>query len=1143
MGWHNPPIPWSEFERRLSEASRPGSSPPLGADGGDSPAWSSSRAPYQPSTADDHQGTDEPVVPYAELHAHTSFSFLDGVSSPEALVAEAARLKLSGLAIVDHDGFYGVVRAAEAAQAHGLPTVFGAELSLAPGVSRTEHPDPPGPHLVVLARGPEGYHRLASVLTDAHLASGEKGLTLYSPESLDSLAGHVVVLTGCRKGAVRQALQGNTAPTSAQVEKADQELAALTERFGRDAVVVELFDHHHPLDSLHNDVLFELARRRGLAAVATGLVHYATPADAPRAQAMAAVRARRSLEQMRPYLPAAPVAHLRSGAEQQRRFQRYPGVIAHSVTLAEELAFPLRKVKPHLPLSMVPEGHSSMSYLRQLIEQALPRRYPSATRAVRERIERELALIEAKGFAGYFLIVHDIVQWARAQGILCQGRGSAANSAVCFLLDITAVDSIYYDLPFERFLSALRDEEPDIDVDFEANRREEVIQYVYARYGRKNAAQVATVIEYRAKNAVRDMARALGYSPGQQDAFSKQIERRGALTRSDEHQIPQAVVTLASEILTLPRHLGIHSGGMVLTDRPIGEVVPIEHARKSDRTVLQWDKDDCEWMGLVKFDLLGLGILEAIQHTLTGAREVLGEEWELATLPRDEPGVYDMLCRADSIGVFQVESRAQMALLPRLQPRRFYDLAIQIAMIRPGPIQGGAVHPFVRRKAGVEPIEYPHPALEACLSRTLGVPVFQEQLMQIAMTVGGCTGEDADLLRRAMGSKRGLERIESLRDTLYRGMAESGLDQATADRIYAMIQAFASFGFAESHSLSFALLVYASAWLKLHYPALYLRGLLKAWPMGFYSPATLVSDAERHGVEVRRPSVHASGVQAEVEAVDSSLPLLPGGKQACLSLHQPRPHPVFDPHSSSPAEEHRRDGALAVRLGLASIRGIGTETAEAIVSERQARGPYRGIYDLARRVGLGERQLEALSVADAFADEGVGRREALWLSAPATTARPDTLDGTEHRVSVPLFDPLDRYDAMRLDRIATGVSPGDHPLWHLREWLTEQGISSSRDLATEEVGRRLWIAGIVTHRQRPATAQGITFLNLEDEFGLTNVVCSVGVWRRYRLLFRHCPALIIRGILQRSPEGVISLVADGAAECPLPVPVQARNFQ
>src|SRR3954451_12196838 len=553
------------------------------------------------------------------------------------------------------------------------------------------------------------------------------------------------------------------------------------------------------------------------------------------------------------------------------RFARYPGPAPRPVPLADELPFPLRRAKPALPKQRVPEGHTPMSWLRHLVWEAVPRKYPALTDDQAKRIEKELGVIELKDFPGYFLIVYGIVQEARRRGILCQGRGSAANSAVCYLLDITAVDSIAYDLPFERFLSSLRDEEPDIDVDFDSDRREEIIQWVYAEYGRELAAQVANVIQYRPKNAVRDMAKALGHSAGQQDAWSKQVEQWGAsLSTGPEHDIPDQVIEFASELLKAPRHLGIHSGGMVLTDRPVGEVVPIEHARMENRTVIQWDMDDAAWMGLVKFDLLGLGMLAALQYCFDMVRAATGEEWELATIPKEEQAVYDMLCRADSIGVFQVESRAQMGLLPRLQPRRFYDLVVQIALVRPGPIQGGAGHPFVRRKLGTEEVSYLHPKLIPALERTLGIPVFQEQLMQMAMAVGNCSGEDADLLRRAMGSKRGLERIESLREKLYEGMAGNGLVGEDADAIYAKIQAFANFGFAESHSLSFGLLVYASSWIKLHYPAAFLAGLLRAQPMGFYSPATLTADARRHGVEVLRPDLLRSGVDASLEPVGSS---------------------------------------------------------------------------------------------------------------------------------------------------------------------------------------------------------------------------------------------------------------------------------
>ncbi|HEV7950217.1 MAG TPA: error-prone DNA polymerase, partial [Glaciihabitans sp.] len=532
--------------------------------------------------------------------------------------------------------------------------------------------------------------------------------------------------------------------------------------FGPDNVVVELMDSGNPLDSTHNDVLASIAQSRNLSTVATGNVHYATPQQHKLASALSAVRARRSLDDMDGWLPSSGGAYLRSGLEMSRRFSRYPGAVERTVEIADDLSFELRRARPGLPKQEVPAGHTPMSWLRKLVWEGAAERYPGLSDKNRARIERELEVIEKKDFPGYFLIVHDIVAFARRRGILCQGRGSAANSAVCYLLKVTAVDPIFYDLPFERFLSSMRDEEPDIDVDFDSDRREEVIQYVYEKYGRLNAAQVANVISYRPKFAVRDMAKALGHSPGQQDAWSKQVERWGALTSSEEHDIPEEVVSLARQVLTFPRHMGIHSGGMVLTDRPVGEVCPIEHGRMDGRTVLQWDKDDCAWMGLVKFDLLGLGMLAALQHTFDLARDVLGEEWTLETIPKEEAGVYDMLCRADAVGVFQVESRAQMGLLPRLQPRRFYDLVVEIAMVRPGPIQGGAVHPFVRRKLGLEEVTYLHPKLKEPLERTLGVPVFQEQLMQVAMAVGGCTGEDADLLRRAMGSKRGIERIESL---------------------------------------------------------------------------------------------------------------------------------------------------------------------------------------------------------------------------------------------------------------------------------------------------------------------------------------------------------------------------------------------
>ncbi|QMW65196.1 error-prone DNA polymerase [Mumia sp. ZJ1417] len=1144
MGFNNPDMPWSELERRLSGRLLPEESSDFDVpDGGDGPAFSRKRAPYEPSDAVDAPVPDEPYVPYAELHAHSDFSFLDGASSPEALVEEAVRLRLAGLALTDHDGFYGVVRMAEAAAMHGLPTVFGAELSLAPDGARQTSPrqasaDPEGTHLLVLARGQEGYHRLAGALTAAHLAGGEKGRPSYDLDDLaDRLGRHAMVLTGCRKGAVRQALVG---PSGAEVDDvaAEKVVRALLDLFGGDQVLVELTDHGDPYDSVRNDALAAVANRLGLPTVATGNVHAATPADRRLAGAVAAVRARRSLDAMDGWLPAAGPPYLRSGAEMARLFARYPGAVERTVDIAADLAFELRRAKPRLPKQKVPAGHTPMSWLRALVRKGAAELYADAPPSTYERLEAELAVIEELDFPGYFLIVHDIVAFAKGRGILCQGRGSAANSAVCYALGITAVDSVKFDLPFERFLSASREEEPDIDVDFDSDRREEVIQWVYAQYGRHNAAQVANVISYRPKSAVRDMAKALGYSQGQQDAWSKQIDRWSSLPRDEATEdVPEPVLDLAEELLKAPRHLGIHSGGMVLTDRPVGEVCPIEHARMENRTVLQWDKDDCAWMGLVKFDLLGLGMLGAIQHTFDIVAEHIGEQWSLASIPKEEKGVYDQLCRGDSVGVFQVESRAQIGTLPRLKPREFYDLVCEIALIRPGPIQGGAVHPFIRRRTGQEPITYLHPALEPVLRRTLGVPLFQEQLMQIAMQIGGCTGDDADLLRRAMGSKRGVEKIERLRAKLYAGMAAHGITGDLADEIYLRIEAFASFGFAESHSISFALLVYASTWLRLHYPGAFLAGLLRAQPMGFYSPASLVADARHHGVEVLRPDVNLSGAGVDLEASPASHS---AGHDACLVQDQP---PVGEFDASVPFDHtwHRRDGRFVVRLGLAGVTSVGEDAAMRIVAERVRGGPYASMTDLTRRVALSAAQVEALATAGAFEGFGLSRREALWSAGPAAQESPGQLEGTTVLSGAPMLPGMSDAEITMADLWATAIAPDSHPMDHVREAMRVRGVLRVADLAGVEPGSRVEVGGLVTHRQRPATAGGVTFLNLEDETGMLNVICTAGLWARYRRIARDSSALVVRGIVERR-DGATNLHADRLERLPITMRTTSRDF-
>ncbi|MGB0100009.1 MAG: error-prone DNA polymerase [Nocardioides sp.] len=1121
MGWSNPAISWGELEKRLSGRTVTPQDPEVPV---------STRKRRQQRV--DVERPEGPVTPYAELHCHSSFSFLDGASGPDHLVLEAVRLGLHALAITDHDGFYGAPLFAETAQLHfgpdgGIATVYGAELSLGLTGPQNGMADPEGSHLLVLARGVEGYHRLAGAITDAQLRGDEKGRPVYDLGELSERGrGHWLVLTGCRKGAVRQAL--DRAGSGGGPPGAAAELDRLTELFGHDNVAVELIDHGFPTDSARNDLLARIAVDHGLPYVATNNVHYARPEQHRVADAMAAVRARRSLAEMDGWLPASGMASLRSGAEMARRFARYPGAVARSVELADQVAFDLQRASPRLP-KFVPDGWTPAGWLRELTERGFAQRYAGGPleRAARERVEHELRVIAEKDFDGYFVIVHDIVEFARSQGILCQGRGSAASSAVCYALGITAVDPVFYRLPFERFISQHREEEPDIDVDFDSDKREQVIQWVYEKYGRHNAAQVANVIGYRPKMAVRDAAKALGHAPGQQDAWSKQVTSWTAVETRDggEHDVPPAVVDLANGLLGAPRHLGIHSGGMVLTERPIGEVVPIERARMDKRTVLQWDKDACEFMGLVKFDLLGLGMLSALDHMMVIVREHLGEDWQLATIPKEEPAVYDMLCRADSVGVFQVESRAQIGTLPRLQPREFYDLAIEIALIRPGPIQGGAVHPYVRRATGREKVEYAHPLLVPVLERTRGVPLFQEQLMEMAQVLGDCNRDEADLLRRAMGSKRGVERIESVKEKLMSGMAAKGISGARADAIYLQILSFANFGFAESHALSFAKLVYASSWCKLHYPGAFLAALLRAQPMGFYSPQSLVHDARRHDVEVRRPDLALSAASADLEPV-SAAATADAGPTGLDECRHDGERTEWVPGTPDPTPEHRRDTAYAVRLGLDSVRGISSEVAERIVAARGER-PFADQADLSRRAGLEARQLEALATAgaldDAFPSGGLSRRQALWNAG--WTETDEHLEGIRVAGPAPTLPDMDDVEITMADMWATGITPGGHPFEHLRERLRAAGIKAVSETFSAEPNRRVHVAGLVTHRQRPGTAGGVTFLNLEDETGMLNVVCTVGVWRRYRTVASSAAGMVVRGILERE-DGVTNLVAD-----------------
>ena len=1112
---------------------------------------------------------------YAELHAHSAYSFLDGANEPDDLASAAVELGLEALALTDHDGVPGIVKHAQAGRAYGLPTIHGTELTLADGS-----------HLPVLARNPTGYRRLVSAISRHNLDAGQRQEPAHDPTALasalrsdptdqtEAAAGSCLVLTGTANGPLRRALGDPRRPDTWDLKAADACLGHLTELFaapdrGRplaagptttahrqvegDAAIglaIELTLDGGPTDAALTDALTQLAHTHRLPLVATGAVRCARPTDARLADVLTSTRLVTDLEGARGHLPAIG-RWLRGAQDMALLHRRRPDAVDLAAELASDLAFDLSLIAPDLPDADVPEGHTPASWLRELTRQSATRRYGTPQEHPRawEVLNHELEVIESLGFPGYFLIVHAIVEFCAQSGILCQGRGSAANSAVCYALGITAVDAVRHQMLFERFLSPGRAGYPDIDLDIEACRREEVIQHVYSRYGRERAAQVANVISYRPRSAVRDAARALGHPAGVQDAWAKHMERwtsvrPGGLTgQSDE--VPEPVIDIAEKLLRLPRHLGVHPGGMVLCGRPVTEVCPVRWAAMDDRSVLQWDKDDCAEAGLVKFDLLGLGALTALRLAFTTLAQrgqtvpdavtegelrtsQSGRPWGLHTLPEEDPAVYRLLTAADTVGVFQVESRAQMATLPRLRPQEFYDIVVEVALIRPGPIQGDAVNPYIRRRLGREEVTYLHGSLKPALTKTLGVPLFQEQLMQIAVDAAGFSPAEADSLRQAMGAKRSIERMDALRNKLVAGMRSRGIDAPTAETIYSKLRSFAEFGFPESHAFSFAYLVYASAWLKARKPEDFYAGVLAAQPMGFWSPQSLVADARRHGVRVLPADINRSLVQATVEQRED---LQEAGHS---DQWEPlRPHPA----ALSSLDVH---DDLAVRLGLAPIKGLGERSAQAIVTERRAHGPYQDLADLARRVSLSRSRLESLAVSGALDSLGVERRQALWAAGVLSDEHgrrrgasrrgqgawyQPTLPGTAVGAQAPTLPIMTDRERQAADLSLTGVSTQGSPLKLLRPILADDGVLSAADLADQEHGSRVRVAGVVTHRQRPHTASGMIFLNLEDETGLLNVVCRAGMWRRYRSIGRRAVALIVRGTVEKG-DGVVALMAD-----------------
>jgi len=1111
---------------------------------------------------------------YAELHCHTNYSFLDGASHPAQLVAEAARLGYEALAITDHHGFRGAVKVHQAAKMIGLPVVYGTEIgmpradesngfsagsaTLRPvgvggnsgtsndasnpaeerprrGRIRRMHGSKPinvapTDHLVLLAPSPEGYAALSRFVTRGQFR-GEKDRPVYDHGELAEASrhGNLVALTGCWQGAVpRAAAAGDLLGTI--------EAAARLREIFPDRLFIELWHHAMPEDDPRNDLLAEAASRLSLPTVATNNVHYAKRLDADLSEVLAAIGGRRDLDHADGFRPATDERFLKSIEEMERRFERYPGAVARAAEVGKAMAFDLNLLTPQLPDFPMP-GHfiDEDDYLRHLVLEGARDVYPGIgdlgiEPRARRRLEHELGVIKDLGFAGFFLVAWDIVQFARSRDIYCQIRGSGADSAVCRCIGLTRVDPIRLHLPFERFLSSERGRPPDIDIDFEAERREEVIQYCYQRYGRERAAMVSNVITYRARSVLQDVGKSFGLTQAQVNALTKYLDTRNPKAIRKEVDLPagltaELIYDVCHRLDGFPRHLGIHSGGMVVARRPLWEVAPLEWGRMEDRSVLQWDKDDCAAMGIVKFDLLALGALNGLHLSVDAIREVHGVDIDLATIPQ-EPVIYDMLTRSDTVGVFQVESRAQMATLPKMKPRTFYDLAIEVALIRPGPIQGHSVHPFLRRRNGEEAIRYPHPSAQPILEKTLGVPVFQEQLMELARICAGFTAGQSDRLRQAMTHKRSDEAMAKLRDEVYDGMAGNGITGAAADEIWEKLQGFASFGFPESHSVSFAYIVYSASWLKYHWPTEFFMGLLNAQPMGFYSPNSLVQDAIHHGVLVLPPDINQSWYDCTVEPHPSD-----HEEVEYLGLRWRR--------GSGAASDPLRM-PTAMRIGLRYVRNLGDAEITRIEAARMTGGPFGSAEDLAHRTGLALDALEALSAAGALVPLGVGRREGIWAAGALAEVGPDRL-ALASGATAPSLPQMDLREEMQADLWSTGISVR-HPVSFLRERLEDEGcLTASEALQLRKHGTKARVGGLITHRQRPSTANGVRFLNLEDETGLLNVVILPPVWDANYEIARKAIGVIIEGIVEYR-DGVTNLVAQRFESWPVDG-VKSRDFR
>ena len=1050
---------------------------------------------------------------YIELHAASAFSFLAAASQPEALIEHAAELGMPALTLADRNGVYGAARFHTMGKKTGVQAHIGAEIAVAGLGNRLTPPEwlphqfpAAPPRLTLLCASQIGYQNLCQLITRFKMRETTKAEGAATLEDLEEFSAGLICLSGGDEGPLAAALAG----------KGQSEAIKLSDRlssiYGRGNFYLELQRHGLREEEIRNQALISLADSLSLPVIATNGVQYAAEADREILDVLTTIRHHTSLDKAGRLLARNTARCLLPARHMAALFRDIPEAIANTRIVSDRLEFTLDNLGYQFPQYPVPAGQTMDSFLAQRVDEGVRKRYGSpAKRALlakaRAQVEHELKLIAKLGFAGYFLIVWDLIRYCQSRGILAQGRGSAANSAVCYALEITAVDPVGMELLFERFLNENRGEWPDIDLDLPSgDQREQVIQYVYERYGQLGAAMTANVISYRGRSAAREVGKALGFTDDQLARLSTLVghwEWRGA-NDTLAHNFAQAgfdvrhpriahYLDLCMRMQNLPRHLGQHSGGMVICAGMLNRVVPLERASMPGRTVIQWDKEDCADMGLIKVDLLGLGMMAVLQDSIELIPRHYKKEIDLAALPED-PLVYDTLCKADTVGMFQVESRAQMASIPHNAPVRFYDLVVQVAIIRPGPIVGKMMHPYMRRRQHKEEVSYPHPSLEPVLKRTLGVPLFQEQLLRMAMTVASFSGAEAEELRRAVGMRRSMQRMKDLEGRLRAGMTRNGIKPDAQDNIVQSISSFAMYGFPESHAASFALIAYASAYLKVHYLAAFTCGLLNNQPMGFYSPAVLIKDAQRHGLRVRPIDVLRSEWLCTLDA--------------------------------------EQDGDVSLRIGLNYVKGLRQASAEAVIAARSG-GDFASVEDLAARVPqLSRKELVALARVGALNQLGAveHRRDALWQVEQA--GRPI---GPLLRGAVPAAqaaNPLRRMEAderLAADYAGTGITTGPHPMAWQRAELQRRGFLSARELEQSESERRVRLAGRVICRQRPGTAKGFVFLSVEDETGIANVIITPDLFEQNRVVVTRSRFLAITGKLQKQ-EGVVHVKAQQVAE-------------